>query len=711
MRESERQRIVAEETADEWPYEAWSNPVSAMLGTYLLGVLLYMAGVSPWWPLLAGLAVTVTWVACTVYLGTKDLGVAYTAAVSLSVTGWLTWSAGHPTLDIRNWPVTRDSWWILGTATAVLAVVWIVLIRQRANAEAAVSNRLRGLGGGDSWEDACRQAGIVGWEYESEETTPGGMKVTMRIRPGGTTYRQSLGSVERLESCVEAPYHGAIRIEKGTNAGRAVIVWNERNMLAEVLPYPDDTGPTDILAPMTTGMFEDRIPATVTYAYRSSLTLGQRDGGKSNENAVKIANLVRAPNVLIWLSCFKQGSAAKPWLAPYAAGQTAAPALDWVTVCTPDDMAGVEAQLDALDRIGNERAARRTSDKIVPTAEQPAIRLNIDEIADLLVEPRNYRIAQKLVRVLRKHRSEGIDLDLASQRGTMSFLGQWARDIASQVSIVNVFKVDNPAEVWNALGLDRSRIGGIDPSEFQYQGTMLTVAPGARIAPQKVFRINHDDPLLIPRLATAGAASRPKLEQSAVAAAGPQYARRWQTDQVRALLVDAARIVSGQYQPAHVPTVGHAAVPTPAPAPVPQQGPPRLRSVPRLDPTSNIPVERQLGLHKIDGRQILIDQFGPVDGERRWQYAQGYNLLVEARRILAAAPDQALPTRDLLDQLALRPKWTGLTPERLAELVRPHGVTPGQLGASRFPGNPRGYRLSTVEEALHRPSEDAPTPA
>jgi hypothetical protein len=710
VRESERQRIVAEETADEWPYEAWSNPVSAMLGTYLLGVLLHMADVSPWWPLLTGLAVTVTWVGCTVSLGTKDLGVGYAAAVSLSVTGWLTWAAGHPTLDIRNWPVTRDSWWILGTATAILAVVWGVLIRQRANAVADVADRLRGVTGqGDSWEDACRQAGIAGWEYESQETTPGGMKVTMRIRPGGTTYRQALGSVERLESCVEAPYHGAVRIEKGANAARAVIVWNERNMLAEVLPYPDDMSPTDIVKPMTTGMFEDRIPATVTYAYRSSLTLGQRDGGKSNENAVKIANLVRAPNVLIWLSCFKQGSAAKPWLAPYAAGQASAPALDWVTVCTPADMAGVEAQLDALDRIGNERARRRTSDKIVPTPEQPAIRLNIDEIADLLADPRNYRIAAKLVLVLRKHRSEGIDLDLASQRGTMSFLGQWARDIASQVSIVNVFKVDNPAEVWNALGLDRSRIGGIDPSTFEYQGTMLTVAPGARIAPQKVFRINHDDPLAVPKLAAAGAAHRPVLEQSAVAAAGPQYARRWQTDQVRALLVDAARIVGGQYQPAHVPAVGHATIPAPVPAQV--AGPPRLRAVPYLDPTSNVPVERQLGLHKIDGRQILVDQFGPVEGEKAWQFAQGYNLLVEARRILAATPDRALPTRDLLDQLALRPKWDGLTPERLADLVRPHGVKPDQLGASRFPGNPRGYRLSSVEEALRQPAEDSPTPA
>jgi hypothetical protein len=706
VRETERQRqqIVAEATADEWPYEAWSNPVSAMLGTYILGVLLYMAGVSPWWPLLAGLAVTVTWVSCTVYLGTKDLGVAYTAAVSLSVTGWLTWAAGHPTLDIRNWPVTRDSWWILGTATAVLAVVWIVLIRQRANAEAVVSEylRRRTISGG-MYEEACRQAGIEQWCYDSEVETPGGRDVTMEILHGGTPYDDALNSLRRLEVNLRARYTGAVKLEL-IDPTHVVIHQSWENMLEPTIPLPPDTGPLDILQPMDVGRHEDGTAALRLFTQRSELTIGQRGGGKSNYMNIELARLARTTNVLIWMVCFKEGATLRPWLAPYAAGQAARPVIDWAGTSQAD----LIEMLRALDRIGKARAGRRFDDNIVPTPVTPAIVLFVDEAPDVLSNL-NSPVRELLVHVIRKHRSEALDLRLYTQRNTMSMLGAKARDLSSQMGIINVFKVDNPGEMFNSLGVNKAATGGIDPSKFVDAGTMLTIAPDCRPMPTKVYRVENAQ---IPALAAMAASYRPQLEEVDAQAAGPAYARRWQGTDIRAQLLAAARMVGGEFQPSHVPAMGHAQVTSASAAEPSPEGRPALRvvpQVPHLDLTSSEPIATQLGMPDI--RKILIRQHGAVEGERLYDRQQGILLLQAMRKILGAAPDRALPTRELLDHLALTAKWQTLTPERLAELVRPHGVTPGQMGAGRWGSNARGYRLAHVEEALQRPAEDSPAPA
>ena len=697
-------------TSKEWGFGHWSNPGTAALAVYVIGVLLHLLGVSGWWVLIAGLVFTATFVVSTMAKHTRLLGIGYSAAISAAVTGWLAYAAEHTTFTVFDWSATRDHVLALAIGALPFGVVYGVLVRGRSEAEAnARAEAQRLIGERKYWHEACQKSGIHQWYYASQRRTAGGTAVTMTIKPGGTPYKQALACLPRLEVALGAAYPGAIRIERGAHAGEVTIFRNERNMLAELLPMPTDTSRSSINTKQPAGLFEDQESVGIDYRYASSLVVGQRDGGKSNFGNVRLLGFQRCDDVLHWVVDFKQGSLAKPYLAPYAAGQVDRPAFDWVAT----DLDTVEAMFDTADHIANGRAKRRNGDKIRPSHRQPAIRIDIDELADLTAgsdrDQKKARVVGKLVKLLRKHRSEGVDLDMSTQRATMSFMGPWARDIGTQVTILVSFKLSDPAEVYNTLGIDRARLGGVDPSEFQYPGTVLIDAPGVRKAPAKVYRVEDDDPdhpRIIPDFVRACAAYRPTLEPEAVADAGPAYARRWHTDAARNLLVAAARSIGADFRPAHLANDTDAEViPLHRTTDQPDDSDQAL-STPEPEPSTGglPPLPPKPDRHKF--RQTLITQFGPDDGEKRWRRAEGAATLTAMKDIITVSGQSAMPTRELLSHLAARDtdRWGDLNPSKLGKLLANFDISPGQLGEKTGPwdGNPRGYRLADVTRALER---------
>ena len=674
---------------------------------YTIGTLLHVINVSPWWTVVGGLLFTVSMVVATMAKHVRVLGIAYSATLSLAITAWLTYATTTSTFTVFDWNATKNNAIGIGVGAIPFIVVYAMLIHDRDEARTATRQLQVQLRGEKlRWHEACAKAGIKGWYWHASAPTQGGQIVTMQIKPGGTPVKQARNMLHGLEVSLSAPYDGALRIEQGVNSAFAEIHWNERNMLAETIPLQVDTTPQDLLDVFTYGMHEDRQLAQVTHGYRSVLNVGQRDGGKSNKMNVDLINYLRCPNVLIFLLCFKQGATAKPYLQPYATGDAQRPAFDWVGTTIPE----MEAMLEAADAIGNARAKRRVGDKIVPSPQTPAIRIVIDEIADVMADPRYLKVQQKLIQVLRKHRSEGIDLDLGTQRATMSFLGAHARDIASQVSVINCFRLSDASEVFNTLNLTKDRVGGVDPSAFSHNGTVLTIADEVRKAPIKVFRVDN---AILPSVAMATAHLRPQLEEVDVAAAGSPYARRWQSEAVRELLIDAARTAGRPYRPAHI-TIANSAVSTP-PAPAPSApeanqdagqdedgGRDNVIPLHKTAPPAAGPVLSALGITFPNVRDMMIRQYGPVEGERRYQHARGVMALRTMRKILAQSEGGKLPTREILDQLAVADtaKYGDLDGKSLAALLAPRKVAPKQLGTSYHPTNPRGYELAAVEAAL-----------
>ncbi|WP_112134479.1 hypothetical protein [Glycomyces dulcitolivorans] len=672
----------------EWDVAAWSNPVTGVLVLYIVGIILYVAGL-PWSLVLAiGIVAgaTLTWT--VKQAGFRPLGVVYAAACAAVAAAWSAYASTVLTFNILEIHQTLTHLGILGGACLPLAIVYALLLAGEARshqarylAQQTVNDRR------SSTAVAVAKAGIKAWVMVSEDADADRMVADFEIAPGGTTFRQALGLIEALEIALRAPFRGAVRLEqpKGYHVGRVRLTCSRRSILADVLPMPPaPADPRSILDPLAVGRFEDGEVAAEVYAYQTTSSIGQRDAGKSGLQNVMIDNYASCADCLIWTVDFKEGSVARHWLTPFAKGHRPTPVFDWVGF-TPAD---VLAMVFELDRIAGIRARSRRGDKIRPTPDLPAIRLMIDEVADLLAgainDPVKRKAVELLVKVVRKHRSEGLDIDIFSQRATMSFLGEHARDLLSQTTHKNILRVDSPTEVFNTLSIANAQLGGVDPSEFAEPGSLMTVRPGSRRAARRTYYLPTED---IPARAAHYALFRPGLEDAAAAGASRAYRDRWSNPRMSAFL-DSIRDDTAF-------TLDH--TDTDTEAPVPQTAPDAAPAGTAVAGTGTGPANDLLRL-----RAIFHTRFGTDDGEARYSIACGKVALRAMTNHIRATGKDAAPTRDLLAVLeATDTAYTSLDPRGLAALCAPYGVEPVQLGRA-WDGNPRGYRLADTAAGLDR---------
>lgn len=663
-----------------WDFGPWTNPLLGAPLVYVTGVLLYMMNVAWGWPLVAGLLFTASFYSAARARGLRQLGVVFTVVLSVVTTAWLVYSTVVLTFNVLDWPATMHHL-IAGAVIVVpLAVIWGLLVRDAGKARVAAYLANHGREAArNEWETITTAAGIKGWSTEHLNRNEDAVTVTMRIAAGGTTYRQAVSRTDALELACNAPFAGAVRIEQSkTGVAIVMIRLALHSTLAEVVPAPAlPAAPRSILDPIVDSRFDDGEMSGRVHAYQSLITLGQRDSGKTGLQNTRVDAYAQCNDVLLLAIDFKEGRWLRPWLEPYATGQAKRPVFAGVGT----SVTTVEMILNGLLAIGECRGRGTDGDKITPTPALPIIRLLIDEVADLLADPKYQHITDKLVKVVRKLRSEGIDVDLASQRGTMSFMGTKARDLLSQATIVDLLRVDSAAEVYNALSIPADKLGSVDPTTFEYPGTKLTLARGTRLAAARTILL---EPTAIPTRAAHYARWRPVLEPDAIQAADKATGGAWSkllaydTNESRALLANAAR---------HAGDTDNAD-----------------RWTTNLDTTTQSATTTQT--ETISGttssgesmRDRLITQLGETEGEQAWQYAQGRMLLIAMRTIIGTR-DYIL-TRDLLDQLASTDpnRWHKLDAKQLATLVGHHGVEPSKF---RSEGNQRGYTRTVIEEAFN----------
>lgn len=653
--------------ASEWPYGRWSNPLFAAFEIYVCGILVKSFGISTEYIIGAGAAFVATISLVSLAKHVRRLGLAYGAALATAVTCWLAWASRNTTFSIHDAEATKRSMMIVAIGAIPFAVVYAMLLHDKVKAVKTAANAATAKNETNTdveyWAGVTSNAGIKKWELVSEQETANGVIAHMRILPGGTSYRQSLGSVDRLETNIGVDYAGAVRIVRGDKMNLADIVVNDVNMLATDVNYVVDPTPSSITRPIQIGIHETGDVAQTVYAWCSTSTFGQREGGKSNYQNVTVAGFARCPDVIIFMVDFKSGSVAKPWLAPYAAGIVDKPIIDWV-VLTPD---GVDDMCDTLIRIGASRASRRTGDKIKIGPATPTIRILIDEIADLLADNKWSHVANKLMLILRKLRSEGIDIDIFSQRGTMSFLGSHGRDFQSQTRTTVLFRLDNAGELYNSIGLPKDRLGGVDPSTFEYPGTALVITRDVQRAPVKIYRIEDSQ---IIEAAQVYAQFRPELPAADSAVAGVAYERRWSTPEMRTLLASAAQLVGGQYNPAHVDHDRNDA---------------QIIALPsRIDDVD-------------DDISDDVDETPVSDSTKLQRYNTARSILTTMDLFMARV--QAMPTATVLDHLARRnPEWASMSPKALATYLRLVKLEPKRLGGEYGHGT-RGYVTAEVRAA------------
>ncbi|MCC3762463.1 hypothetical protein K3N28_05190 [Glycomyces sp. TRM65418] len=678
----------------EWDVAAWSNPVTGVLVLYIVGIILYVAGL-PWLIVAAiGLVAgaTLTW---TVHkAGFRPLGVGYTAACSVVATAWAAYASTTLTFNVFAIEATLVHLAILAGVCLPLAIVYAVLLAGEARShQRKYLERQTVVERRSATEVAVRAAGIKGWAMTGEDTDEDRMTAEFEIAPGGTTFRQALGLIEPLELALKAPFRGAVRLEQpqGFHVGKVRLTRANRSILADLVPMPTvPAQPRSILDPLATGRFEDGEIATEVYAYQSSATIGQRDAGKSGLQNVMIDNFASCADCLIWVIDFKNGALVWPWLEAYAKGDAARPVFDWVGFTIGD----VHAMLRELVRIAAIRQrGRGRQDKITPSPKLPSIRIDIDEIADLLAgygDEQQREVIKLLIQYVRKFRSEGMDIDFFSQRATMSFLGSNAQDLLSQTTINNILRVRTHAEVFNTLGISNADLGGVDPTAFNQPGSVLTIFRDSRKAARRVFYLPTDD---IPARAAHYAAWRPTLEPEAAQGASRAYTERWTNPRIQALLA-AIR----DDQPFEVTDTDAAVVEPVTAVPNPDSGAPAVAE-PAVDAAPAGASNELLRL-----RAIFHDRFGPDEGEAKYLLACGKVAMRVMVNHIRATRAEAAPTRDLLTALAAaETAFTDISAKTLAALVTPYGVEAGvQIGAGPWGTNARGYRLADLLAGLDR---------
>lgn len=528
------------------------------------------------------------------------------------------------------------------------------------------------------------QSGIV---EKRREPFPAGMRVILDIRHATVAASAVMSLGDDLERAADAR-PGTYVFEKGATSGEAVLNVFDRDVLAENIPYPFETGPKSIHNPMALGQYATGEVCVITFRELAALLVGIKGRGKSALLNTHLAYLTGCTDAVVWMMDGKGGRTARPWLQPFLeavkAGSDATPALDWVAITESE----YDAMLLAVNAAIKSRS-RGDGDKIVPSPSTPSIILIVEE-ASVITGTGNYgnvKRADLLKGGVVQGRSEAVDTIIASQRATVTMLAngdtksnldlRYGLGVVDQYDARDIFTDGKLASSLFALGDDR-----------KYRGVFLMQAPGSRrVMPVKGYWIEPD---AVPGIASRNAQHRPKLDQKtadfvdayllALGVPGG-YHGRWDR-----LLKELG---VGQVAAEHVnrSTEAPAAVPESLGQKVVREAVERSRS--------DQEKQRFDDLVRNSGWDAETESFRDAETVRDVPRNAPAILRLMAQAFLARDAEQ-LPTKTLIDDLG-----GTLTAHALGRLMGHCGVSPVQNVVWQGKVS-RGYRWEDVETSLKR---------
>lgn len=477
----------------------------------------------PWW--VTGLVVLAAASAAVLAVASvtgAPAAIGFAAAAAVVATGWVTY-AGLST------PWSSAAVLALLVPALFLGVLYPVVRghHQHAVAEARrMAEHARLAAEARKWPDLFARVGAKGVTVvDSAETRAGHTHRLQLPRTGKVTFKKLESSCDALETAARLR-DGAIRFERGEHAGEALMHVAENDILAQVIPYPDDLSDLTVNRPVRIATFEDGTTCEVLLREVATLIVGLRGSGKSNLLNVLIAQMGRCVDTVIFMIDLKGGRAALPWIRPWLEGRTPRPVIDWVATSRDE----AERMLAALLR-GIEARAHSGSggEKITPSPDQSAVILIVDEMAVIFGDhggPKtsmdgttNRKLAGMGTQLVQLGRSEAVDPVWATQRGTVSMTG--GGDLKSQCRIRVGLGVASEADA-RLIIPDDSSIARILP-KLKHPGTGI-VSDNGRVAPVKFDRMEPDR---IAEIAEALGDRRPEPDAVLAAALGDDYAARW----------------------------------------------------------------------------------------------------------------------------------------------------------------------------------------
>ncbi|MGM0351249.1 hypothetical protein [Streptomyces sp. Adlamb9] len=517
-----------------------TGALSATTGAFALATTGTATGMPPGWALAVGAAGALGHTVAGLRVRNAGRTIATRAASWLVGAGWTTWAITHGPL----------TWAALGSlatiGVGIGAAARSTNLYEEAREEEAIAAADRQVAEelsaerraiATEWVERIQRVCSITVRVLAVESWPTGTgySIDAELPPGGATYAKIASESARLSADARLPHGCTATASPGVHQGRAIIDVTTVNVLEQERTYPVEYGPLSVHTGIPWGY---RTNAEEILAYlreQCALVVGPTGSGKTNLVHLILAGFARAEDILTWVIDLNAGSAGLPWVLPAlngeikrADGGPVRPGIDWLAGTYDEAM----LMLDTAVKVAKQRKmayqdllAQANTDLLPISARIPQIMLVIDEGAEILASSdRNVRkLGEKILEVIRIARAMGVRTVLTALGATGSVLGN--------LMIRREAKVRVALTGGETEGMDLSKMfpgsRGLRVDQAPFKGAGFMGTPESPAALFKAWRIL---PNQIREIIAATSDRHPTLDDVSAKAAGPAYARRWDTD-------------------------------------------------------------------------------------------------------------------------------------------------------------------------------------
>jgi hypothetical protein len=385
-----------------------------------------------------------------VYLGLVTAAAAAVcgwASSSREAAGWAVAAGGWLTLAAAAGPAAGPYCAVTLLGLGVAATGWWRLNRHGAVQSAKTQRRHRAV-----WLSRAHRFGLGGSHLLHHEETRLGHVI--RANTTGTGRRASslaAGSdvAERVAEYLKLPV-SRVQVSKADLAGEIVIHVREKDPWEHPIPHPLTVDkheitlpvPSTVRKPVVVGQDPDsgrplRLTLWDSHGGKTVMVVGKKDAGKTtilSDVKERVTACGDALLVTINLSkCIED--------------------VEWSPACHMSALGPKQTRkaltiLDWLCRLVDERMMTPRDDAVFqPTPADPCVVVVLDEVDTLAKVP---GAQERLEHIASKHRSEGVVLVFAGQRGTAAWVG--GSNVRAMADIVCIGRVRSQSEAQHAAG-------------------------------------------------------------------------------------------------------------------------------------------------------------------------------------------------------------------------------------------------------------------
>jgi hypothetical protein len=373
-------------------------------------------------------------------------------------------------------------------------------------------------------DDAVKRAvpGIEFWLFPGPDGRPRQTGYTLEVvlPATGVTWRTIKDFEDNLAAAANLPESCGVEVGPGASKRCCIIEVATLDALRDDMPYVPATRPGDVDA-VPFGIVRNGSAQTAPLRFESTLLVGAKRSGKTNELLVLMARLLECDNTLLCVIDYNGGAAALPWLAPWADGTIDRPPILWVAD-NPEEAALMCNWLVNViafrKRHYHAANTARDDDKIHATRELPQIVLVTDEFGAL-----GSKIKEHIWQINDRGGGAAVTTLTCSLGSTQSYV---PTELLAQLSNRIAMRVNQESALgylfdWHG-GKGRAR-----PEDAPHTGYgHFRIANGQ----PKVFKAPRIVPSMIRQVAVTTAAWRPELDAATAEMDGTWarvFAGRW----------------------------------------------------------------------------------------------------------------------------------------------------------------------------------------